>query len=585
MQHSRASGAVAVLVSVLLVTGALAVLPFGTGVVGAASVEVTECTVIDRSGTYVLTGDIDGTTSPAVACIRIQSSNVTLDGQGYTVTNTGRGVEVQAEDSDTVRLENVVLRNLTVDAGTYGVVSYRAGTVVDGVDVLGRGGWGVVLQFGDLTVSNSSIVFEDVPEPDPFTLSTRGVYVFSGNLTLADSTVSITCASGLSCGSGVQLSPSPTVESSVLVSGSAISAGTGLYATTGEWPLVVIEGSRIDAQQYGVWARFGTSADLVVRDNDITTGRYGVWLEGDGHVVTDNRITGPAEVGIALLGNGTLAERNVVTGSTGVGIGVVGEAGLLRDNAVNETSGVGFLVLGTDVSVVRATVNPTLSFVGDDVSLSAAEAPADGTDGLVGLGGYATVALGQATPLALGLNYTDEDALGLDESSLALYRYDEAAGAWVPLADGAVDPAGNVVSGTLAETAIVAAFGAPATDTVEVDIAVKPGADPAPVNPKARGVVPVAVLHTDEFDPATVNVSSLRFGDAEDVAAGLGATAVHGGHAADVDGDGDLDLVVHFDARAAGFDGDETVAVLVGATADGTALTGEDEVVVVGRPA
>jgi len=37
--------------------------------------------------------------------------------------------------------------------------------------------------------------------------------------------------------------------------------------------------------------------------------------------------------------------------------------------------------------------------------------------------------------------------------------------------------------------------------------------------------------------------------------------------------DGDLDLVFHVEMRHTGSDGDETVAVLVGETVDGTALT------------
>jgi hypothetical protein len=582
MQHSPSSGIVTVLVTMLVVTGSVVLLPFGTGVAAAASVEITECTIIDQPGTYVLTGDIEGTTSSAVPCLRIQSSDVRLDGQGYAVTSAGHGVEVMAADPDNVRLENVEIRNLVIEAEKRGITSYRAGTVVDGVDVRTKGGWGVVMQFSDLTITNSSVVLEDAPEPTQLTLPTRGVYVFSGNLTLADSTVSITCATGESCGAGVQLNSNPTVESTVTVSRTAISAGVGFYGN-GDFSLVVIEESEIDARLDGVWSAFGTLDGVVVRDTDITAGRYGVWLEGDDHAVTDTRVTGPVEVGIALLGDGIRAERNAVTGSTFAGIGVLGESGVLRDNVVTEAAGDGFLVIGTDLSVVRATVNPTVSFVGDDVSLSAAEAPADGPGGLVNLGGYATLTLRQATPLALGLNYTDEDVAGLDESSLALYRYDGTTGAWVALADGANDPAANTVSGTLAETAIVAAFGAPATEAVEVTIDVKPGSDSNPVNPKARGVIPVAVLKTADFDPADVTVSSLRFGDSEDVEAGLGAAAVHGGHAEDVDGDGDLDLVVHFDARTAGFDGDETVAVLVGETTAGTALVGEDAVVTVGR--
>lgn len=116
-----------------------------------------------------------------------------------------------------------------------------------------------------------------------------------------------------------------------------------------------------------------------------------------------------------------------------------------------------------------------------------------------------------------------------------------------------------------------------------VDIDINPGNDPNPINPDSNGNIPVAILHTDEFNPVNrVNVSSLRFGDPDDVDNGGGATPVHDGHVEDVDGDGDDDLVLHFPTQDAGFDGDENEGKLVGETNDGTPLFGTDSVKLVG---
>lgn len=116
---------------------------------------------------------------------------------------------------------------------------------------------------------------------------------------------------------------------------------------------------------------------------------------------------------------------------------------------------------------------------------------------------------------------------------------------------------------------------------VEIDI--KPGSDPNAVNPRNRGKIPVAILHTDDFDPATVDVSTVRFGDPEDIDAGNGAAPAHNGHLEDVDKDGDDDLVLHFPTQDAGFEGDEKIGELVGETNDGDAIFGNDTVKLVGR--
>ncbi len=95
----------------------------------------------------------------------------------------------------------------------------------------------------------------------------------------------------------------------------------------------------------------------------------------------------------------------------------------------------------------------------------------------------------------------------------------------------------------------------------KLEIDVKPGSDSNAVNPRSRGVVPVAVLRTDEFDPTGEDVR-YRFGAPEAVGSGGGARPVHEGHVEDVDGDGSDDLVLHFPVRDAGFDGDESEAEL-----------------------
>lgn len=90
---------------------------------------------------------------------------------------------------------------------------------------------------------------------------------------------------------------------------------------------------------------------------------------------------------------------------------------------------------------------------------------------------------------------------------------------------------------------------------LELDI--KPGIEDNPINTNNHGVIPVAVLQTDVFDPTGADVR-YRFGAPDVVSAGDGARPAHGGHVEDVDGDGREDVVLHFPTDGTGFDGDES---------------------------
>jgi len=126
---------------------------------------------------------------------------------------------------------------------------------------------------------------------------------------------------------------------------------------------------------------------------------------------------------------------------------------------------------------------------------------------------------------------------------------------------------------------------------IRVAVVVSPnGGGPNSINPNKKGNVPVAVLQTAAFDPtARLDPATVHFGDPDDVgfdASGRpqsGARPAHvGGHAEDVDDDGDVDSLFHFPARDTGFDSADTEGELVGLTNDGVPVFGTDSVNVVG---
>ena len=106
-------------------------------------------------------------------------------------------------------------------------------------------------------------------------------------------------------------------------------------------------------------------------------------------------------------------------------------------------------------------------------------------------------------------------------------------------------------------------------DTLEIE---KPDDDNNKVTTKGKGVLPVAILTTDDFDASTVDASTLSFGP------GGAAPAHSGGHLEDVDGDGDLDLMLHFRTQEHGLASGDTEACISGMTLDGTELQGCDSV-------
>lgn len=110
-----------------------------------------------------------------------------------------------------------------------------------------------------------------------------------------------------------------------------------------------------------------------------------------------------------------------------------------------------------------------------------------------------------------------------------------------------------------------------------VMIDIKPGSYPNSINPNARGVIPVAILTTADFDASTVDPQTVALEGAGARAKGKSGRY---GSMEDVDGDGDLDLVVQIE-NVIEWDTDATEATLTGETYDGITIQGTDTVNIV----
>lgn len=142
----------------------------------------------------------------------------------------------------------------------------------------------------------------------------------------------------------------------------------------------------------------------------------------------------------------------------------------------------------------------------------------------------------------------------------------------------------GLVAATLGAVAVSGQAAAHFPEGLAVDV--RPGSDDNPINPDSRGLVPVAVLATDAFDPTEEDVR-YRFGAPDVVADGGGARPARGGHVEDVDGDGRDDLVLQFPVEDTGFDGDESAARLEWERTEAGhhGLSGTDAITIVGRRA
>lgn len=113
---------------------------------------------------------------------------------------------------------------------------------------------------------------------------------------------------------------------------------------------------------------------------------------------------------------------------------------------------------------------------------------------------------------------------------------------------------------------------------LRIRIDVLPGSDENPVNAGQPGTIPVAILGDAGFDATAVDATTVRFAGA------LVARTPEGkliGFPEDVDGDGVLDLVLHFDVPSLSLAPGATAARLEGLTCAGAAFAGSDAVRVV----
>jgi len=168
------------------------------------------------------------------------------------------------------------------------------------------------------------------------------------------------------------------------------------------------------------------------------------------------------------------------------------------------------------------------------------------------------ITYGSGSPFdSLDSAYTEGMAAGLDESTQAyasLSRFPNG----IDTDDNSVDFALKCASPGRPNSSAVSDCKKPPEITI-LNVDIKPAGYPNSVNPRSRGVIPVAILGSDSFDVATIDEATLRFGPD-------GAPIAHRhAHFEDVNLDGIIDLVTHYRVRDTGIACGDTSAALSGA--------------------
>jgi len=238
------------------------------------------------------------------------------------------------------------------------------------------------------------------------------------------------------------------------------------------------------------------------------------------------------------------------------------------------------------MSLAIAEVNGTLYAIGGELNgnsvVGTVEAYNPATDTWTTRASMPTPRLGLAAATVNGIIYAvggaTEAGFQSTHSFLSTVEaYDPATDAWTTttpmptprsfLGTGVINDTLYAAGGTIRNTGLATMEAFTTTlPTIAIDIEIKPGS----INPRSQGKVLAVVLTTDTFDATTVDPSTVR----------LGATAAPPVRAAlqDFDGDGRIDLILHFNTRDTGLECGETSLSLTGMTFSGQAIEGSDSI-------
>lgn len=177
-------------------------------------------------------------------------------------------------------------------------------------------------------------------------------------------------------------------------------------------------------------------------------------------------------------------------------------------------------------------------------------------------------------PITIQMPYNEAILNGIDESSLQILHYENSNPIDITTY---VDVDQNIIFG---ETETLSPFITVAPiplNKIIVNIDIKPGNDQNTVNLDANGVIPVAILSSEDFDVVNIDPLSIVLEGAQVKLKGKSGNA---GTLTDINQDGLKDLLVHIYNELDLSEGDSE-ATLSGVTLDGIPIEGKDHINIV----
>ncbi|MFD1585540.1 right-handed parallel beta-helix repeat-containing protein [Halorientalis brevis] len=358
------------------------------GATAATTQTVTECTTITEPGAYELSANVSAPANDT--CIRIESSDVVLDGQGQTITGTngenatGTGILVSASEGGDL-LENVTVRNVHV------------------------ANWGTGVTYRDVTDS---------------TLSSVTVTDSQNGLTVTESSqITIQNTSATDNEDGVltrDVTDSTFHDTTV-----ANNEGTGLYTSND------FDGNRL--------------VNTTARENGETGIRIGpAWNTEFVNTTTSSN----GGDGLTMLDSGRVEMSHLTAtdnGETALSLTAVAGARFENVTVQNNTGAVYAAVESRNVTVQALTMGPggTVSLTAGSATITDAEPPA-APEGYEAVGPAINVSRAEDGPSMPVVSITLDER---DETTPALWQYED--GEWRELSDVTFDSGEYTLTATV----------------------------------------------------------------------------------------------------------------------------------------
>ncbi|WP_276245524.1 nitrous oxide reductase family maturation protein NosD [Haladaptatus sp. YSMS36] len=278
----------------------------GTVVGGAQSdvVELNSCQVISESGTYHLTQNISN--EGRDACLRITASDVTVDGNGFTIDGPAQGPAILVTGTET--LSDVSLSNLAVQRRSGGVqLKGVSGGTVENLDLRDGDVSGALLleNSTDITVADTDI--------------SRSLYGIV--LRNADGNTLV----------GNDFGTSYTAQETLIIDDSSrnvvqnnrfVEGTVDIRPDAPDNTFVGNEFMTTD-ETYESTALLVRSSDNVIRDNTLKNVQTGIAVSGENNLVHGNHVIGATDFAIDVNAGGQRIENNTLVGN-GEGIQMAG---------------------------------------------------------------------------------------------------------------------------------------------------------------------------------------------------------------------------------------------------------------------